>query len=113
MLQVIAGKENRAQDRPAIEALAELVRYLGKCKIRGEKELEKAANQEVSEYELSIQQLEARIREQIGMEQQLRLYVEDAKERIVDLERKNRRATDVEFELSRQNAKLPQRIETL
>lgn len=102
----MAGKENARNDKSSFEVLTELVRYLGKSKIRGERELERTVNKEVSQYEVTIQQLEAKVREHIAIEQQLRLYVEDAKEKIADFHRKYKKACENEIEMNKEIAKL-------
>src|SRR3990167_9571167 len=70
-----------------IERLLRLVRYLGQSKVRIEQELDKKTEQHVNYYEQEIQQLEAKIREHIRIEQQMRLYIDDVKAQLIEHQR--------------------------
>lgn len=102
-------KENKGKITGPLERLSELVRYLGKVKVNQESELEQATNGQLSEYERNIQKLEAKVREHIRIEQQLRLYIEDAKARLQEAEK--RLITD--DVLVRENHKLKERVAQL
>lgn len=104
-----AEKENNSRMTGPLERLAELVRYLGKVKMRQESELEQATNGQLSEYERNIQKLEAKVREHIRIEQQLRLYIEDAKARLQDADKQ----IQADECLARENQKLRERIAML
>lgn len=83
----INEKENNGRLLGPFDRLADLVRYLGKVKLRQEKELEQTVNGQLSEYERNIQKLEAKVRDNIRIEQQLRLYIEDAKARLQEADK--------------------------
>lgn len=99
-------KENNGKIAGPFDRLTELVRYLGKVKVRQESELEQATNGQLSEYERNIQKLEAKVREHIRIEQQLRLYIEDAKARLQEADKR----LQMDEGLAKENLKLRERV---
>lgn len=88
-------KENNGRIPGPFDRLADLVRYLGKVKLRQERELEQSVNGQLSEYERNIQKLEAKVRDHIRIEQQLRLYIEDAKARLQEADKQIKEMDDL------------------
>jgi flagellar biosynthesis chaperone FliJ len=91
----LGEKENNSKVPGPLERLAELIRYLGKVKLKQERELEQAVNGQLSEYERNIQKLEAKVRDHIRIEQQLRLYIEDAKARLQEADRQMKEVEEI------------------
>ena len=86
-----AGKENEPlnSEPSIIQVVDNMMRYLGKTKSKYEEELEMKNNSDISVYEIHLQRLEARIRDHIRVEQQLKLYSETLQQKLDDIQGKN------------------------
>jgi hypothetical protein len=109
-----ANRENREADvYTAVHALYDLIRYIGKSKIKAEKELDHIVNKNISEYEANIQKLEAKVRDHIRMEQQFKLYSDHTNLKIVELEKTIKAHQEAEVSSMKENARLLERIQFL
>lgn len=109
-----ANKENQeAEFYAAVHSLYDLIRYVGKAKIRAEQELDHIVNKNISEYEANIQKLEAKVRDHIRMEQQFKLYSDHTNLKIVELEKAIKVHQEAEVCSMKENARLLERIQLL